>query len=72
VHFTRTTPEGYTARAGRIDAADLEALTFSADTHPTCYVCGPTPFVDTISDLLVTAGHPSARIRTERFGPTGG
>jgi ferredoxin-NADP reductase len=72
VRFTRTAPEGSTARAGRIAAAELGALTFGPDAHPTCYVCGPTPFVETISDLLVTAGHPSQRVRAERFGPTGG
>jgi ferredoxin-NADP reductase len=31
-------------------------------------VCGPTPFVETVADLLTAAGHDPARIRTERFG----
>jgi len=72
VHFTRTGPERSTARTGRITAADVAAVAFGADAHPTCYVCGPTPFVETISDLLVASGHPSERVRAERFGPTGG
>lgn len=72
VHFTRAAPEGSTAIPGRIGAGDLDAQTFSADVNPTCYVCGPTPFVEAIADLLVKAGHTSERIRAERFGPTGG
>lgn len=72
VHFTRTAAEGSLTRPRRVTAADLAALTFTADLQPTCYVCGPTPFVEAISDLLVKAGHASERIRTERFGPSGG
>ena len=30
-------------------------------------MCGPTAFVETVSDLLVSLGHDPARIRTERF-----
>jgi ferredoxin-NADP reductase len=35
-------------------------------------VCGPTAFVETVADALVALGHEPGRIRTERFGPTGG
>jgi ferredoxin-NADP reductase len=35
------------------------------------YVCGPTPFVEAVAEALVTLGHEPARIKTERFGPTG-
>jgi ferredoxin-NADP reductase len=55
-----------------VDAALVSEVTWPADREPTCYVCGPTGFVETIADLLVAAGHDPARIRTERFGPTGG
>jgi len=54
-------------RAGRITAADLPA---AADAR--VYVCGPTGFVETVSDLLLERGHDAANIRTERFGPSGG
>ena len=40
--------------------------------HPHIYVCGPTPFVEAVADLLVALGHDPAAIRAERFGPTGG
>jgi ferredoxin-NADP reductase len=39
--------------------------------RPLVYVCGPTPFVETVADLLVGLGHSPQRVRTERFGPTG-
>jgi ferredoxin-NADP reductase len=39
---------------------------------PRCFVCGPTPFVERVADLLVAAGYPPHRIHAERFGPTGG
>src|SRR5206468_3753610 len=40
--------------------------------RPHSYVCGPTPFVEGAARLLVAAGHEPGRIRTERFGNTGG
>jgi ferredoxin-NADP reductase len=35
-------------------------------------VCGPTGFVEQVAGGLVRIGHDPGRIRTERFGPTGG
>jgi len=69
--YTREAPAGE-PRVGRIDADLIEALAFKPAESPTTYVCGPTPFVETVADLLVAAGHDPARVRTERFGPTGG
>jgi ferredoxin-NADP reductase len=40
--------------------------------HPAIYVCGPTPFVEVVATALVQPGHEPRRIKTERFGPTGG
>ena len=69
--YTRTAPEGETRSAGRVRAEDLVAYGWPSDVEPTCYVCGPTPFVETVADLLIDLGHNPTRIRTERFGPTG-
>jgi ferredoxin-NADP reductase len=69
--YTRDAPAGE-PRVGRIDAGLIEQLAFTPADAPTTYVCGPTPFVETAADLLVDAGHDPARVRTERFGPTGG
>jgi ferredoxin-NADP reductase len=35
-------------------------------------VCGPTPLVEAVARMLVELGHPPDRVKTERFGPTGG
>jgi ferredoxin-NADP reductase len=69
--YTRSTPRGAARPARRIDAADLHAGGWPAEFEPSCYVCGPTGFVETTADLLVELGHVPSRIRTERFGPTG-
>ena len=66
--YTRTAPEDDPRPAGRILAADLVAHGWPPEFEPTCYVCGPTPFVETVAGLLVAQGHPPERIRTERFG----
>ena len=69
--YTRTAPAGETRSVGRITAEDLIAYGWPVDAEPTCYVCGPTAFVEKVSDLLVGLGHDQAMIRTERFGPSG-
>lgn len=66
--YTRAVPEGWPRPPARVDATLLKAVTFAPDAQPTCYVCGPTAFVETVADLLVAAGHDSRRVRTERFG----
>jgi ferredoxin-NADP reductase len=66
--YTRKTPDGWTTPPGRLDAARVATTTVSAAERPTCYVCGPTGFVEAAADLLARAGHDPARIRTERFG----
>jgi len=70
--YTRVTPAGFARPAGRIDAAFLDEFGFSAALRPAVFVCGPTGFVETIADLLVAAGHEPHRVKTERFGPSGG
>ena len=67
---TRRTPEGWPDPPKRIDAAVLTSYGWPADFGADCYVCGPTPFVETAADLLVALGHEPRRIRTERFGGT--
>jgi ferredoxin-NADP reductase len=70
--FTRRTPESWPRPPGRLDADLLAATAFSPDLDPTTYVCGPTRFVEDVANLLVAAGHDPRRVRTERFGPSGG
>lgn len=70
--YTRDTPVGEPRPAGRLAEDDLTAHGWPPASEPACYVCGPTGFVEHAADLLVGLGHDPARIKTERFGPTGG
>jgi ferredoxin-NADP reductase len=56
----------------RVDAEMLSEVGPPSADRPLIYVCGPTPFVENVADLLVGLGHEPGRVRTERFGPTGG
>lgn len=69
--LTRSQPVGWLGYTRRIDAALLEAVAPSASLAPHIYVCGPNGLVESASSLMVALGHDPARIRTERFGPTG-
>ena len=70
--FTRQAPPGWPRPPGRLDADLLAASAFGPELEPTTYVCGPTPFVEYVANLLVAAGHDPRRVRTERFGASGG
>ena len=70
--FTRRAPEGWPRPPARVDAALLAYVTWPPETGATTYVCGPTGFVESVSQDLVGGGHDPGRIRTERFGPSGG
>ena len=69
--LTREQPEGWTGYRRRIDEALLREVSWSPEERPLVYVCGPTGFVEAAATGLVALGHDAARIRTERFGPTG-
>jgi len=69
--YTRVAPKDWPRPAGRIDAALIANTTWPSKLVPTCYVCGPTSFVESASRLLTASGNDPDKIRTERFGPTG-
>ena len=70
--LTRTQPPGWTGHTGRIDAGLLAEVAWPAEANPLAYICGPTSFVETAAAALVSLGYPPERVRTERFGGTGG
>jgi ferredoxin-NADP reductase len=70
--LTRTQPPGWTGHARRVDAELLREVAWPAGDEPRVFVCGPTSFVETVASALVDLGHDPARVRTERFGATGG
>ncbi len=69
--LTREWPDDWSGLHGRIDGELLERVAWPAQQRPLIYICGPSGFVETASQTLVLQGHDPARIRTERFGPTG-
>jgi ferredoxin-NADP reductase len=68
--LTREQPLGWTGYGRRVDR-ELLAEVVPVDLALT-FVCGPTPFVEAVAEALVGLGHEPSRIKTERFGPTGG
>jgi ferredoxin-NADP reductase len=70
--LTREQPDGWAGYARRVDAEMLAEVGPAAAERPHAYVCGPTPFVESVASALVELDHDPTRIRTERFGPTGG
>ena len=69
--LTRAQPPGWGGYARRIDAVMLEEVGWRPGERPLAYVCGPTRLVEAVAGQLVALGHDPARVRTERFGPTG-
>jgi ferredoxin-NADP reductase len=70
--LTREQPRSWTGLRRRIDSDMLQAVAWPPAQQPLIFVCGPTPLVEATANALVNLGHEPARIKTERFGPTGG
>jgi ferredoxin-NADP reductase len=70
--YTRVAPDGWPRPPRRLTVADVNSHGWPAEFAPDCFVCGPTGFVESVADMLVALGHDPQRVRTERFGPSGG
>ena len=70
--LTRSAPPGWKGYDRRIDEEMLGEVAFPPGERPLAFVCGPTPLVEAVATTLVGLGHEPARVKTERFGPTGG
>jgi ferredoxin-NADP reductase len=66
--YTRRVPDGFARKAKRLDRSDLAHLALPPGEDLTVFVCGPTGFVESVADGLVSLGHDPARVKTERFG----
>jgi ferredoxin-NADP reductase len=69
ITYTRRPPAGWDGYSRRVDRAMLHETALLGGRT---YICGPTTFVEAVADQLVALGEEPARIRTERFGATGG
>jgi ferredoxin-NADP reductase len=74
VHYTltRAAPPSWSGWTRRVDADMVREVGPEPQDRPRAFVCGPTPFVERVADLLVELGHDPRLVKTERFGPTGG
>jgi ferredoxin-NADP reductase len=72
VTLTRGAPAGWTGLTGRVDPVMLTTHTVPPAQAPHLLVCGPTNFVETVAGALIDLGHHPTRVKTERFGATGG
>jgi ferredoxin-NADP reductase len=70
--LTRAQPPGWSGYARRVDREMLEEVFGGQEPGAAAFVCGPTGFVESVADALVELDYDTGRIRTERFGPTGG
>jgi ferredoxin-NADP reductase len=70
--LTREQPQGWDGFRRRIDRMMLAEVAWPPAERPHIFVCGPTPLVEVVAAGLVELGHGPARVKTERFGPTGG
>ncbi|HEY7418291.1 MAG TPA: ferredoxin reductase [Ktedonobacteraceae bacterium] len=70
--LTRVQPPGWTGYCRRIDADLLREVIWPVEQRPLTFICGPTSFVETAAEHLVALGYEPGRVKTERFGPTGG
>lgn len=70
--LTRSHPNGWNGLTRRVDRDMLTAPGFLPSDRPDVYVCGPTGFVEVVADTFVEMGHDPVRVKTERFGPSGG
>lgn len=70
--LTREQPPDWTGYQRRIDVELIEEATGLPEPNALAFVCGPTRLVENVATDLLTLGYAAHRVKTERFGPTGG
>lgn len=70
--LTRRRPPRWAGYGRRIDLAMLAETALPPSEKPLAFTCGPTALVEAVADHLLELGYEPERIKTERFGPTGG
>ena len=70
--LTGSQPPSWQGYARRVDSEMLAEVAWPVCEAGPVFVCGPTGMVEAVATALTELGHDPARIKTERFGPTGG
>ena len=66
--YSRAAPEGWPSPPARLDRDRTVAAAFPPPVGAEVYVCGASPFVESVTQWLVEASHPADHIKTERYG----
>src|SRR5215212_964355 len=70
--LTKQQPPNWIGYRRRIDRAMLADTAWPYGENPLAFTCGPTAVVEKVATELLELGYEPERIKTERFGPTGG
>lgn len=70
--LTRQQPPNWMSYRRRIDREMLADTAWLPTEKPLAFVCGATAAVEAVANYLLELGYEPERIKTERFGPTGG
>ena len=70
--LTREQPPDWEGYAQRVDTELIREVAWESEQRPAVFICGSTGFVEAAAGALVELGHDPLRIKTERFGATGG
>jgi ferredoxin-NADP reductase len=70
--LTREQPPGWQGYSRRVDTELMREVAWEPEQRPAVFICGSTGFVEAAAGALVELGHDPLRIKTERFGATGG
>jgi ferredoxin-NADP reductase len=70
--LTREQPPGWEGYSRRVDTDLMYEVAWEPEQRPSVFICGSTGFVEAAAGALVELGHDPLRIKTERFGATGG
>jgi ferredoxin-NADP reductase len=68
VTLTREVPADWRGETGRVDRDKLDRWTFPPTDRPRIFICGSTPFVESVAATLIDLGHDPSWIRLERYG----
>jgi ferredoxin-NADP reductase len=70
--LTRRQPLNWTSYRRRIDREMLAETAWRPAEKPLAFTCGSTAVVEKVANYLLELGYEPERVKTERFGPTGG
>lgn len=68
INLTREDKQNWDGKIGRLSKKDIERIVKISSNNCLYFVCGPTNFVENISNIILDSGIKYELIKTERFG----